>query len=57
MNNFGVEQKLSDSCLQLVTPFSGDDANNETNLTTFLQEMYNMSQTNNLTETTTILIN
>ena len=55
--NFGTEAKISDSSLRLKTPFSGDDATNyENELTTFLREIYTISQTNNLTEETTINI-
>ena len=53
-DNFGTEQKISDSSLRLIAPFSGDDANNETNLTTFLREIYSVAQTNNLNEQTTV---
>merc|ERR1712105_483455 len=40
----------------LITPFSGDETNSEADLTTFLREIYNVSQTNNLNESTTINI-
>ena len=53
-DTFGTEQKISDSSLRLIVPFSGDDTNNEANLTTFLREIYSVSQTNNLNEQTTI---
>ena len=54
---FGTEAKISDSSLRLITPFSGDDAANcENELTIFLREIYTISQTNNLTEETTINI-
>ena len=44
---FGQEVKISDSSLRLITPFSGDETNSEADLTTFLREIYNVSQTNN----------
>ena len=53
---FGQEVKISDSSLRLITPFSGDETNSEADLTTFLREIYNVSQTNNLNESTTINI-
>ena len=36
---FGTEAKISDSSLRLINPFSGDDANCENDLTTFLCEV------------------
>ena len=53
---FGTEAKISDSSLRLINPFSGDEINSEADLTTFLREIYTVSQTNNLTEETTINI-
>ena len=53
---FGQEVKISDSSLRLITPFSGNEANSETDLNTFLREIYTVSQTNNLTENMTIHI-
>ena len=35
LDSFGIEQKISDSSLRLSTPFSGDEANNEADLTYF----------------------
>ena len=53
---FGQEVKISDSSLKLITTFSGDEQNSEADLTTFLREIYNVSQTNSLNESTTINI-
>ena len=55
-NVFGQETKISDSSLRLINPFSGDEQNSEADLTTFLREIYTVSQTNNLNENMTINI-
>ena len=55
-DSFGAEVKISDSSLRLITPFSGDEVNNEADLTRFFREIYTVSQTNNLTESMTINI-
>ena len=53
---FGVEAKVSDSGLRLITPFTGDGENNETELTIFLREVFTLSQTSNLTEAATVSV-
>ena len=53
-STFGVEAKVSDSGLRLITAFSGDSDNNETALHFFLREVYTLSQTSDLTESATV---
>ena len=55
-DTFGVEAKVSDSGLRLITPFTGDGDNNETELTILLREVFTLSQTSNLTEAATVSV-
>ena len=40
----------------MITPFTGDGDNNETELTIFLREVFTLSQTSNLTEAATVSV-
>ena len=53
-STFGIEAKVSDSGLRLISPFSGDETNCESALTNFLREVYTLSQTSNLSEAATV---
>lgn len=53
---FGIEAKVSDSGLRLITPFTGDSENNENDLNFFLREVFTLAQTSNLTEAATISV-
>ena len=56
-SNFGLEAKVSDTGLRLITPFTGDSLDsNESDLTIFLREIFSLSQTNNLTENAAISV-
>ena len=54
--SFGIEAKVSDSGLRLITPFSGDSDNNENDLNFFLREVFTLAQTSNLTEAATVSV-
>ena len=51
MTEFGVEQKVSDTGLRMITNFSGDNnESGEEDLTVFLRGVFSLIQTNKVTE-------
>ena len=51
ITEFGIEQKVSDTGLRMLSNFSGDNTETaEEDLTVFLREVFSLIQTNNLTE-------
>ena len=55
-DQWGIEQKVSDSGLRLLSEFTGDSSSNEQNLNQFLRDIYALAKTGNLTQQAAIAV-